>query len=104
IVDVFNQAALGHMMSLKVRLRATYLRGDFEPRFSLALARKDLGLAVELARATGVPMRLGTLSEQEMTEAIERGWAPVYSPIFLPLQEERAGVEVSLHEQGETDH
>jgi 3-hydroxyisobutyrate dehydrogenase len=50
IVDVFNQAALGHMMSLKVRLPATYLRGDFEPRFSLALAQKDLGLAVELAR------------------------------------------------------
>lgn len=103
IVDVFNQAALGHMMSLKVRLPATYLRGDFEPRFSLALARKDLGLAVELARATGVPMRLGTLCEQEMTEAIARGWATRDSSIFLTLQEERAGVEVRLHEQGETD-
>jgi hypothetical protein len=33
------------MMSLKVRLPATWLRGDFDPRFSLALARKDLGLA-----------------------------------------------------------
>ena len=27
----------------KVRLPATWLRGHFEPRFSLALARKDLG-------------------------------------------------------------
>ena len=55
---VFNEAALGHQMSLKVRLPATYLRGDFEPRFSLALARKDLGLALELARETDTPMRL----------------------------------------------
>ena len=36
IVKVFNEAALGQMMSLKVRLPATWLRGDFEPRFSLA--------------------------------------------------------------------
>jgi len=42
IVKVFNEAALRQMMSLKVRLPATWLRGDFEPRFSLALARKEL--------------------------------------------------------------
>lgn len=96
IVDVFNQAALGHMMSLKVRLPATYLRGNFAPRFSLALARKDLGLALELARATEVPMRLGALCEQEMIEAIARGWAERDSSIFLTLQEERARVAVRL--------
>ena len=96
IVDVFNQAAIGHMMSLKVRLPATYLRGDFEPRFSLALARKDLGLALELARAVAVPMRLGGLCEQELADAMARGWADRDSSIFLTLQEERAGVQVRL--------
>ena len=96
IVDVFNQAAIGHMMSLKVRLPATYLRGDFEPRFSLALARKDLGLALELARAVEVPMRLGGLCEQELADAMARGWADRDSSIFLTLQEERAGVQVRL--------
>ena len=96
IVDVFNQAALGHMMSLKVRLPATYLRGNFEPRFSLALARKDLGLALELARATQVPMRLSALCEQEMIEAMARGWANRDASIFLTPQEERAQVQVRL--------
>src|SRR5262249_56569632 len=96
IVDVFNEAALGHMMSLKVRLPATYLRGDFEPRFSLALARKDLGLALELSRATEVPMRLGALCEQELIEAMARGWADRDSSIFLTLQEERAGIQVRV--------
>jgi len=99
IVDVFNQAALGHQMSLKVRLPATYLRGNFEPRFSLALARKDLGLAVELARATDTPMRLSLLCEQELVEAMARGWANRDSSIFLTLQEERAGVQVRLPDQ-----
>jgi 3-hydroxyisobutyrate dehydrogenase len=96
IVNVFSEAALGHMMNLKVRLPATYLRGDFDPRFSLALARKDLGLAVDLARATNTPMRLGALCEQEMIEAIGRGWANRDASIFLTLQEERAKVEVRL--------
>jgi 3-hydroxyisobutyrate dehydrogenase len=96
IVRVFNEAALGHMMNLKVRLPATYFRGEFEPRFSLALARKDLGLALDLARDTKTPMRLAALCEAEMVEAIGRGWAGRDASIFLTLQEERAGVEVRL--------
>ena len=73
-----------------------WLRGNFDPRFSLALARKDLGLALELARATNTPMRLGALCEQEMVEAIGRGWANRDASIFLTLQEERAKVQVRL--------
>ena len=96
IVRVFNEAALGQMMSLKVRLPATYLRGDFAPRFSLALAKKDLGLAMDLARETKTPMRLAALCDQELTEAVARGWAARDASISLTLQEERAGAEVRL--------
>lgn len=96
LVDVFMNAALGHMMSLKVRLPATYLRGQFDARFALKLASKDLGLAVELGRAYAVPMRLSTLCEQELTEAMARGWAERDASIALTLQEERAGVQVRL--------
>src|SRR5206468_901325 len=96
IVDVFKNAALGNMMSLKVRLPATYLRGNFDPRFSLKLARKDLGLALELARANDTPMRLGALCEQELVEAMARGWAERDASIFLTLQEERAKVQVRV--------
>jgi 3-hydroxyisobutyrate dehydrogenase-like beta-hydroxyacid dehydrogenase len=96
IVHVFNEAALGHQMSLKVRLPATYLKGDFDPRFSLALAKKDLALALDLARQTQTPMRFAALCEQELIEAIGRGWADRDASIALTLQEERAGVEVRL--------
>src|SRR5207302_8140645 len=96
IVQVFNEAALGQQMSLKVRLPATYLRGDFDPRFSLALARKELGLALELARQTDTPMRFAALCEQEMIEAIGRCWADRDASIGLTLQEEPARVKVRL--------
>jgi 3-hydroxyisobutyrate dehydrogenase len=96
IVNVFNEAALGHQMSMKVRLPATWLRGDFAPRFSLALAKKDLGLALDLARVTNTPVRLAALCEQELIEAIGRGWADRDASIALTLQEERANVEIRL--------
>ena len=96
IVRVFNEAALGQQMSMKVRLPATYLAGDFNPRFSLALAKKDLGLAMDLARETKTPMRLAALCEQELTEAMARGWAGRDASIALTLQEERAGIKVRL--------
>jgi 3-hydroxyisobutyrate dehydrogenase len=96
IVKVFTEAALGNQMNLKVRLPATYLRGNFEPRFSLALACKDLGLALDLARETDTPMRLNALAKAEMDEAVARGWADRDASIFLRLQEERAEIEVRL--------
>ncbi len=96
IFDVFKEAALGHMMSLKTRLPATWLVGDFAPRFSLKLARKDLGLALDLARETGTPMRLAALCEAEIEEAMRRGWADRDASIFLTLQEERAKIAVRL--------
>ena len=61
---------------------------------SRSLARKDLGLAQELARATNTPMPLGALCEQEMIDAMARGWADRDASIFLTLQEERAKVQV----------
>src|SRR5262249_10041417 len=98
IVTAFTEAALGRMTNLTVRLPATYLRGNFEPRFALQLAHKDLSLALELARNTEVPLRLGTLCKQEMSDAIARGWSDRDASIFLTLQEERAGVQVRLPE------
>ncbi|HTW53714.1 MAG TPA: NAD(P)-dependent oxidoreductase [Stellaceae bacterium] len=96
IVKIFTEAALGNQMNLKVRLPATYLKGNFDARFSLALAHKDLGLALDLARETETPMRLNALAKAEMDEAMARGWADRDASIFLKLQEERAKVEVRI--------
>jgi 3-hydroxyisobutyrate dehydrogenase len=39
-------------------------RGDFDDSFAIALACKDLGLAVDLARHVGVPVEMSAMVEQ----------------------------------------
>jgi 3-hydroxyisobutyrate dehydrogenase len=96
LVEVFTQAALGHMTNLKVRLPDTYLRGDFTARFALQLAHKDVSLATALGREVNVPMRLAALCEQDLTHAMGRGWARHDASVVLTLQEERAQTQVRL--------
>ena len=66
--------------------------GDFDTQqFALRLARKDVGLATELAAEFDVPMALISLVEQLMVEAVARGWGERDSNASWELQEERAG-------------
>ena len=64
--------------------------------FALALARKDVSLAVEVGREYDVPMRLSNLTLQELTEAMNRGWEGRDSRSAMILQQERAGVDVKV--------
>jgi hypothetical protein len=43
-------------------------------------------------------MRLANLTLEEMTEALNRGWAERDSRVAMLLQEERAGVEIKVPE------
>ena len=96
LVDVFQKCALGRNMGIHVRLPATLFRGDFEPRFAMKIAHKDMSLATELAREHGVPIRATEVTETAMSEAMSRGWGDKDSSVFLTLQEEQAGVEVRV--------
>jgi 3-hydroxyisobutyrate dehydrogenase len=81
------------------RLPDTWFNGDFDPDwekgfFSTGLMRKDVGLATQLAREFGVPMALANMAEQELIDAVNRGWANDPTGKVRLLQEERAGVQV----------
>jgi 3-hydroxyisobutyrate dehydrogenase-like beta-hydroxyacid dehydrogenase len=74
-----------------------FLPGTFDPpSFALRLAHKDVSLAVALGRENKVPMRLANITLEEMTEALNRGWADRDSRVAMLLQEERAGVEIKV--------
>ena len=74
-----------------------FLPGKFEPpAFALRLAHKDVTLATALAREHKVPMKLANITLEEMTEALNRGWAERDSRVAMLLQEERAGVEIKV--------
>ena len=91
-----RQGALGRRRTFDA-LSRQYLARKFDPPdFALALARKDFGLAVDVGREYGVPMRLATLTLQELTEAVNRGWGGRDSRAAMLLQEERAGIEVAI--------
>jgi 3-hydroxyisobutyrate dehydrogenase-like beta-hydroxyacid dehydrogenase len=94
-LEVLRGGAYGRQMALRNGLPEVVFKGDFDnPRFALALARKDIGLATDLAREFDVPMPLSNVAEQNMIEAMNRGWGRKDSSASFLIQEERAGVEV----------
>jgi 3-hydroxyisobutyrate dehydrogenase len=94
--EAVRRGALGRRRTFD-SLGQHFLPGRFDPPdFALELARKDVSLAVELGREHDVPMRLASLTLQELVEAVNRGWAGRDSRSTMLLQEERAGVEVRV--------
>ena len=90
-----RRGSLGRMSGLHEGIARTVFRGEFEPAsFSLALSRKDVGLATDLGREFNVPMPLANLVEQIAIEGMNRGWGEKDSSVTFLLQEEQAGVEV----------
>jgi 3-hydroxyisobutyrate dehydrogenase-like beta-hydroxyacid dehydrogenase len=74
-----------------------FLPGVYDPpAFALRLAHKDVSLATSLGREMGVPMRIANLALEELTEALNRGWADRDSRVAMLLQVERAGVEIAV--------
>jgi 3-hydroxyisobutyrate dehydrogenase len=98
IIDVFRNGAIGRMSNLWGRLPDTLFRGDFDARFALQTAQKDLRLGQELADAYDVPMPLAEVCRDLYSQAMDRGWQENDSSIVLTLQEERAGVQVRLQD------
>ncbi|MDA1280585.1 MAG: NAD(P)-dependent oxidoreductase [Chloroflexi bacterium] len=95
LLEALQQAAIGKGGNLHVRLPDTFMKGDFEPRFTLSGAHKDVRLAVGLAEEVGVPVRIARTVLGEMETALSRGLGDRDASIVLTLQEERAGVHIS---------
>ena len=91
-----RQGATGRKRTFD-RLPEHFLSGKYDPAdFTVRLAHKDVTLALELAAETGVPMRIGRIALEELSEAVKRGWAERDCRVPMTLQEERAGVSVKV--------
>lgn len=95
LLDALQQAAIGKGGNLHVRIPETYMKGDFEPRFTLKGAHKDLSLAVGLADELGVPVKIARTVLDELGTAMSKGLGDRDASIAMTLQEERAGVHIS---------
>lgn len=95
LLEALQQSAIGKGGNLHVRMPDTFMKGDFEPRFTLAGAHKDVRLAVGLAEESGVPIRIARAVLDEIESALSKGLGDRDASIVMTLQEERAGVHIS---------
>jgi 3-hydroxyisobutyrate dehydrogenase len=94
LFQALRQGATGRKRTFD-RLPEHFLNGRYDPAdFTVRLAHKDVTLAMELAAEVGVPMRVGKIALEELSEAMKRGWSERDCRVAMTLQEERAGVSV----------
>lgn len=96
LIEVFQQSGIGKNLDLNVALPKSLFSGNFEARFAMATAQKDMRLAIDLADEYDVSMKLASACQEDMEEAVRRGWGKQDNAVFLTLQEDRAGVKVRV--------
>ena len=74
--------------------------GDYDEGFAIALACKDLGLSIDLARAVGVPSELSSLVEQVFRRARRSYGDRAGEMTPFKLYEDLLGTELRLEQQG----
>ncbi len=95
LLDALQRSSFGQGRVLREMIPNTVFPGAFDTvNFALELLRKDVGLATELGREYHVPMMIAALAEQQLEEALRRGWGKRDSNTLFCLQEERAGVQL----------
>ena len=70
------------------------LAGDFTPNFSIALSRKDVGLALTMAAGLGMPMHVAAAVKQVYDTALATGLGGQDMAAVTRLYEEWTGVKV----------
>ncbi|HWV89194.1 MAG TPA: NAD(P)-dependent oxidoreductase [Burkholderiales bacterium] len=96
LFKALRQGATGRKRTFD-RLPEHFLPGVYDPpAFTLRLAHKDMSLAMELAAAEGVPMKIGQAALDELAAAMQRGWSDRDCRVAMTLQEERANVSVRV--------
>jgi 3-hydroxyisobutyrate dehydrogenase len=71
--------------------------GDYDEEFALALACKDLGLAVDLARDTGVPVEVSAVVEQVYRRARAQYGDEGGEMLPIRLLEDLTGTPLRIH-------
>lgn len=93
---IFNAVSrsTGNTPAMQRRYPTGLLKGNFTPGFTVNLARKDLGLALDMAKDFGVPVQYGPISwkEYDTTSKQDRGVLDIGAVTLI--QEERSGVEI----------
>ena len=84
----------GNTLSMQRRYPTGLFKGNFAPGFTVNLGRKDLGLAIDMAKDFDVPVQYGPMSWKEYDETSKKDRGLLDTGAVALIQEERAGVEI----------
>lgn len=93
LFDLVSQSS-GDNHIMHVKFPKFLFEGNFQPGFAVDLAWKDVRLALDLARESGIPMSVSSAALQRYEEARARGWGQQDVVAVIRLQEEQAGIQV----------
>ena len=96
---VLNGGGMAHGRYFERRAKRI-LDGDFSPMFTAELMRKDAMLALEQAKALGVPMPILEETTRTYDEAVDSGWAKDDFSAVTHVIEKRIGRTVSQKPRG----
>lgn len=94
LVHKILSAATARSWILEEKVAASILKGDLNPGFKLSLMHKDVGLAVDFAKAQGVPVFVTALVHQLYTQALGLGKGDLDSIAICELYAEATGVDL----------
>lgn len=87
LFDVLSESG-GRSMTFTKRFPPA-LKGDFEARFKLSLAEKDLGLGLAMAQDMGIPAPAATLVRGIFSQALEEGYGGKDAVALLAMSRDR---------------
>lgn len=93
IFDAVSRST-GNTPSMQRRYPTGLFKGNFAPGFTVNLGRKDLGLALDMAKDFDVPVQYGPISWEEYDATSKRDWGLLDIGAVALIQEERSGVEI----------
>jgi 2-hydroxymethylglutarate dehydrogenase len=74
----------------------TTFKGNFDPGFKIALAYKDINLALALGKENGVPLPVGEVVKKDLEDTIAAGFQDKGVDAVILSLEKTAGVQVRL--------
>ncbi len=80
----------------------TVFKGNFEPGFKVALAYKDINLALALGKENGVPLPVGEAVRKDLENTIAAGFEDKGIDAVIMTRENAAGVKVRSTYEEET--
>lgn len=93
LYDVISKSS-GCSYALTAKYGSFISKRNFEPGFMIDLQHKDLGMAVDTAKAMHVPLMMGNVAQQLYDVARAKGMGKEDISAILKLSEELYGVEV----------